>query len=121
MYTISVERTFTASHQLTLPDGAKEPLHSHNWGLVVAVYSEKLNRIGLVMDFEQLKTVVGLAAASLENTQLEETDGFTSMNSSAENMAKYLYEKIVELLPKGVKLKYVRVTETSGCTASYNK
>jgi hypothetical protein len=43
------------------------------------------------------------------------------MNSSAENVVKYLYEKIDELLPRGVKLKHVRVTETPGCTATYNE
>jgi 6-pyruvoyltetrahydropterin/6-carboxytetrahydropterin synthase len=121
LFTISIERTFTASHQLTLPDDSKEPLHSHNWVVVAAVCSEQLDKIGIVMDFEHLKTIVGLAVASLENTQLEETGCFDGMNSSAENVVKYLYEKIDELLPRGVKLKHVRVTETPGCTATYNE
>jgi len=121
LFTISAERTFVASHQLTLPDGSKEPLHSHNWALITAVFSEKLDEMGFVIDFNRLKTVIDQAVAPLENTQLEQTGCFNRMNSSAENVAKYLYEKIVGLLPTGIKLKYVRVTEAPGCTAKYSR
>lgn len=121
MFTISTERTFDASHQLTLPDGSKEPLHSHNWALVVAICCEKLDEMGLVMDFGRLKTIIDQAVVPLENTQLEQTGCFVRMNCSAENVAGYLYEKIAGLLPTGVKLKYVRVTEAPGCTAKYGR
>jgi 6-pyruvoyltetrahydropterin/6-carboxytetrahydropterin synthase len=121
LFTISTERTFVASHQLTLPDGSKESLHSHNWALVAAICSEKLDETGFVMDFNRLKTVIGQAVAPLENTQLEQTNCFSRMNPSAENVAKYLYEKIAGLLPRGIKLKYVCVTEAPGCTAKYSR
>jgi 6-pyruvoyltetrahydropterin/6-carboxytetrahydropterin synthase len=120
LFTISTERAFVASHQLTLPDGSKEPLHSHDWSLVAAVCSEELDEMGLVMDFNLLKTVIDKAVAPLENTQLEQTAYFERINPSAENVAKYLYEKIAGLLPAGIKLKYVCVTEAPGCTAKYS-
>ncbi len=121
MFTISIETTFNASHQLTLPDGSKEPLHSHSWVLVVAVCSQKLNEMGLVMDFGHLKTIIDQTLAVFENVQLEETNCFDRVNASAENVARYLYDKLAELLPSNVELKYVRVTEAPNCTAEYSK
>ena len=121
VFTISIERKFNASHQLTLPDGSKEDLHSHNWILVVAVQRKKLDEMGLVMDFALLKTIIDRTLAPFENTQLEQSGCFDRMNSSAENLAKYLYEKIAGLLPDGVKADYVSITEAPGCTAKYCK
>jgi 6-pyruvoyltetrahydropterin/6-carboxytetrahydropterin synthase len=120
MFTISIETTFNASHQLTLPDGSKEPLHSHNWALIVAVCSEKLNEMGLVMDFCHLKTIINQTLAVFENVQLEDTNCFDRINASAENVARYLYARIKGFLPAGVKLKFVRVTEAPGCNAEYS-
>ena len=121
VFTISIERKFNASHQLTLPDGSKEDLHSHNWILVVAVQRKKLDEMGLVMDFALLKTIIDRTLAPFENTQLEQSGCFDRMNSSAENLAKYLYEKIAGLLPDGVKADSVSITEAPGCTAKYCK
>jgi len=121
VFTISAEKTFNASHQLKMPDGSKEPVHSHDWVVVVTVCSEKLDEMGLVMDFDHLKNIIDQAVESLENTQLEQTGCFAYMNSSAENVARYLYEKVAGLLPTSVKLKCVRVTEAPGCTAEYGR
>ena len=87
----------------------------------MAVRRKKLDEIGLVMDFSQLKTIIDQSLAPFENTKLEQTGCFDRMNSSAENVAKYLYDKISGLLPGNVKLEYVSITEAPGCTATYCK
>ena len=55
MFTISVETSFNASHQLTLPDGSKEQKHCHNWIVIAEVSRAELDSTGLVMDFNKLK------------------------------------------------------------------
>jgi len=119
MFTVSVETKFRASHQLTLPDGSKEPLHRHNWSVTAALSSDKLNSMGLVMDFRRLKAMVDNIVAELGNTPLDKIDYFQRNSSSAENVAKYIYEKLGTRLPKGIKLNHIRVIEEPGCSAKF--
>ena len=121
MFTVSVETDFWASHQLALLTGPKEPLHQHSWLVGVDVSSEKLNRLGVVMDFRQLKAMVDNIVAEFDNFRLEEIDYFQRNSSSAETIAKYIYEKLEVKLPKGLKLEAVRVVEEPGCSAKFVK
>lgn len=121
MFTISVETHFWASHQLTLPDGLKEPLHHHNWAVIVEVGSDKLDDMGLVMDFGQLKTMVDEITSGFDNVQFDSIDYFKRNNPSAENVAKYIFDKLEPQLPKSVKLRSVKVVEEPGCSAKFGK
>ena len=121
MFTINVETQFRASHQLTFSDAPKEPPHNHDWLVTVSVSSNKLNGNGLVMDFRQLKCMVDNIVAELANTSLEQLDYFRQINPSAENVAKYIYEKLTIKLPKSVKLHYIKVVEEPGCSANFSK
>jgi 6-pyruvoyltetrahydropterin/6-carboxytetrahydropterin synthase len=116
-----VETCFWASHQLTLPDGSKEGRHSHNWMVAVDVSSNELNRMGLVMDFRQLKAAVDKIAAEFDNDALEKVFFFQRNNASAENVARYIHEKLEPVLAEGLKLDRVRVTEQAGCTGEFVK
>ncbi len=119
MFTISVETSFWASHQLTLQDGSKEPVHHHNWLVTADVGSDKLNSMAVVMDFQELKAMVDNIAANFNNKALDETGYFQQNYPSAENVAKYIYDKLRTQLPEGVKLRNVRVVEEPGCSAKY--
>jgi len=122
MFTVSVETHFWASHQLTLPDGSKEALHCHNWAVTADVSTgDELNSRGLVMDFRRLKAMVDKTIADFDNIQLEQLDYFQQNNSSAENVAKYIYEKLKPKLPNGLKLNHIRVVEEPGCSAKFGK
>ena len=74
MFTISIEKVFAASHQLALPNGSKEPEHRQNWIVVVAVSTEELDEIGLVMDFNKLSAIVDEVISKFEDKKLEELD-----------------------------------------------
>ncbi len=121
MFTISVETHFWASHQLTLLDGSKEPEHHHNWSVTADVSSDSLNSMGLVMDFGQLKKLLSDIGAEFDNMTLNNTDYFKKNSSSAENVAKYIYEKLRAKLPKAVKIQSVKVVEEPGCAAIFSK
>ena len=121
MFSISVERHFHASHQLTMPDGSKEPIHPHDWIVTATLNSEKLNNMGVVMDFRALQTMIDETVAEFNNKSLESIDYFQQNNPSAENVAKYIYEKLLIGLPEGVKLQSVRVVEEPGCSAVFRE
>ncbi len=119
MLTISVETRFWASHQLTLPDGSKEPVHSHNWIVTAEVGSDRLDKMGLVMDFHRLKAILDDIVAEFDDVKLDSIDYFRPMNSTAESVAIFVFEKLQPKLPNDVKLEAVRVTEEQGCSAKF--
>jgi 6-pyruvoyltetrahydropterin/6-carboxytetrahydropterin synthase len=119
MFKISVETCFRASHQLDLPNGSKEATHSHNWLVTASVSSNKLNAMGVVMDFHRLKETVDKIVAEFDNISLNKTDHFRRNNPSAENVAKYIYKKLKPKLPKELTLRTIKVVEEPGCSAEY--
>ena len=119
MFTISVETHFRASHQLALPDGSKESVHGHNWLVTADVSSETLHPTGIVMDFRQLKAMVDDIVGEFDDAPLDSLDYFQRNNPSAENVAKYIYEKLEPKLPKGIRLQSVNVEEEPGCSAKF--
>ncbi|MBA7626374.1 hypothetical protein ES703_33822 [subsurface metagenome] len=121
MFTISVETYFWASHQLVLPDGSKEPVHHHNWSVAADVSSDKLNSMAVVMNFQKLKAMVDNIVVEFDNTSLNEISYFRQNNPSAENVARYIYEKLRVKLPEGVKLQSIRVVEEPGCAANFSE
>jgi 6-pyruvoyltetrahydropterin/6-carboxytetrahydropterin synthase len=121
MFIISVERRFRASHQLILPDGSKEPVHNHDWVVAAKVGCEKLNNMGVVMNFQKLQAMIDEIVAGFNNKALETVGYFKQNNPSAENVSKYRYEQLRMELPEGVKLQSVRVVEEPGCSATYQE
>jgi len=121
MFTISVETSFWASHQLVLPEGSKETVHHHNWLVSADVSSDRLNSMAVVMDFQELKAMVDDIVSEFDNMALNEISFFRQNNPSAENVAKYIYEKLRAKLPEGVKLQNIRVVEEPGCAANFSE
>jgi len=121
MFTVSVETRFRASHQLIGPSGTKEPAHRHNWLVTADVSSDSVNAMGVVIDFRRLKAAVDNIVAEFDNKSLSRIDHFRRNNPSAENVAKYIYEKLEPKLPKGLKLQSIRVVEEPGCSARFSK
>ena len=121
MFTVSIERHFWASHQLVLGDGSKEPAHNHNWAVIAEVGSTEVDDTGVVIDFCRLEEMVDEVVAEFDNARLEGIDYFRRNNPSAENVARYVYEKLEPGFPEGVKLECVRVVEERGCSAKFSK
>jgi 6-pyruvoyltetrahydropterin/6-carboxytetrahydropterin synthase len=77
--------------------------------------------MGVVMDFKALKAMIDKTVADFDNTALESIGYFQRNNPSAENVAKYIYEKLRIELPEGVKLRDIRVAEELGCSAKFHE
>jgi 6-pyruvoyltetrahydropterin/6-carboxytetrahydropterin synthase len=104
-----------------LPNGSKEPIHKHDWIVTADVGSDKLNSIGIVMNFRKLQAMIDKIIAGFDNTALESISFFQQNNPSAENVARYIYNKLQIELPEGVKLRNVRVVEEPGCSAIFHE
>ena len=121
MFEISVETHFNACHDLLLPDSMTEPSHFHDWVVTADVSSEKLNNIGIVMNFHKLREILDDITSEFSDKNLNEMPYFEEINPSAENVAKYIYEKLEPQLPENVKLEYVSVIEEPLCKAIFRK
>jgi 6-pyruvoyltetrahydropterin/6-carboxytetrahydropterin synthase len=121
VFRITVEKSFNASHQLRLPDGSREKRHSHDWQVRATVAAERLDGMGLVMDFRKLAGMIDEVVRPLAGSELESAGIFANINASAENVAKYIYEGIEPGIEKHVRLESVEVMESPGCWAKYSK
>src|SRR5687767_9226202 len=117
-FDITARREFSAAHQLRLYDGSLEPLHGHNWVVVAAVTAEKLDEIGVVMDFHELERLLDRIVGPLHNSHLNEVEPFKSgLNPSTENVAVHIGRSLQ--LPPQVRVKSVEVWETTANSAIY--
>lgn len=121
MFTISVETHFKASHQIRLRNGSKESSHFHDWVVAVDVGSDMLNKVDVVMNFQKLKQMLDSIVAEFDNASLNDVRYFQQNNPSAENVAKYIFEKLESKLPVSVRLESVKAIEEPGCSAKFSK
>jgi 6-pyruvoyltetrahydropterin/6-carboxytetrahydropterin synthase len=110
-------RRFSASHQLRLYDGSMEPLHGHEWVVKVTAAAQKLDAIGVVMDFHELERRVDKIVGPMHHRHLNELAAFAEVNPTAENVAGHVAAKLE--LPAGVTLVSVEVWETAENSAVY--
>src|SRR4029078_1974164 len=94
MYEGTVEQTFAAGHALREYKGKCENVHGHNYRVQITVEGERLNRIGLLVDFVELKRAVREVVAILDHQFINDLEPFTVINPSAENIAKYFYDQV---------------------------
>src|SRR5947209_287608 len=113
-FDLTTTREFSAAHQLRLYDGSLEPLHGHNWRVKVTVAAERLDAIGVVMDFHDLERRLAAVVAPLHNRHLNDLPPFgpQRLNPTTENVAFHLASALAGELPSGARLVSVEVWET---------
>ncbi|UCE71551.1 MAG: 6-carboxytetrahydropterin synthase QueD [Nitrospiraceae bacterium] len=120
MFELMIETQFSSAHQLRGYKGKCEALHGHNWRVQVTVASDKLNDIGIVVDFHDLRSVTNEVIHSLDHAFLNDVFPFTEINPSSENIAKWIYESIKKKLTvRDCDLSSVTVWENETASATY--
>ncbi|NQT32861.1 MAG: 6-carboxytetrahydropterin synthase QueD [Candidatus Omnitrophica bacterium] len=119
MYTIKVRSKFSSAHNLRGHKGKCEALHGHNWNVEVAVSSAEVDDMGMVLDFTELKKILNETTGDLDHKYLNEIEYFKEVNPTSENIARYVYEKILFKNPD-LKISEVIVWETDTSSASYS-
>ena len=133
MYKVAREIHFCYGHRLLDYSGKCRHLHGHNGKVEIELYSEKLNELGMVRDFEEIKQVVQVwidenldhnmilcrrdpLIAALE--ERKERYYLINENPTAEAISKLIYDYAVsQKLP----VSEVRLWETPKSFASYRK
>ena len=118
MFELSISGHFAAAHFLRNYEGPCKNLHGHTWKVEVAIESEKLNDIGLVVDFRDLKQRLKEILMAIDHVCLNDLAYFQEINPSTENLAKYIYYEFAKVAFPFI-LKRVRVWESETSSVTY--
>ncbi len=123
MFEVTVEAGFSSGHYLRNYRGKCENPHGHNYKVLVTLVGEELDGSGLLLDFKDLKHVLRPVVDRLDHQMINDLEPFTTVNPSAENLAKYFYEQTREQLREmtggRVRVKDCTLYETDTSFARY--
>lgn len=122
MYEVEVHDEFSAAHFLKLYDGSWEKRHGHNWKVSVVMRSQRLDSMGVVVDFEALKPSLKKVLAEFSHISINDHPDFKEgrLNPSTENIARLIHDRLrAALQPTQASIVKVTVWETPDASASY--
>ncbi|MBT2689736.1 6-carboxytetrahydropterin synthase QueD [Bacillus sp. ISL-47] len=113
---VSKEFTFDSAHHLHCYEGKCKNLHGHTYKVIFGI-SGFVDDRGLMIDFGDIKEIwKNDIEVFLDHKYLNET--LPPMNTTAENMVVWIYEKMAESLQNrkdqyiGARVEFVRLYET---------
>ena len=121
IFEVMIERNFSSAHQLRGYKGKCENLHGHNYKIEIYARGRELNNIGLLVDFVELKEAADEVVKYLDHRNINELEPFIEeLNPSAENLARYILERVRLRVGDGRAEVYkVRCFETPTSVATY--
>lgn len=133
MYCVTREIKFCYGHRLLDYAGKCRYLHGHNGTAVITISAEQLDRLGMVMDFSEIKRVVtawiddNLDHRMILHEQdpilptlrsLGEPVHVIDRNPTAENIARLIFDFTQK---QGFPVVEVKLWETDSCYATYRE
>lgn len=131
---VTAEFAFDAAHRIPGHPGKCAYLHGHTYHLEVTVGAERLDALGMVMDFDDLRALVRKTvldrwdhatllwsedplAAAIERVQDEAPERVVRLagNPTAETLTQEAWQAISQSLPPGIRLERVAIRETPAC------
>lgn len=131
MFRVTREFHFCYGHRLLNYDGKCRNLHGHNGTAIVTLTGDKLDSLGMVMDFSQMKRVLQhWIDETIDHKMLLHRDDpvlkylqsknepvvVLDVNPTAENIAKYIFDYAKG---QGFPVTEVTLWETESCCATY--
>ncbi len=120
MYEVSVKSHFSAAHRLVDYNGDCSKVHGHNWEVIVYLRSEKLDAIGIAVDFRQVKKWLNEILGEMDHSNLNEHRVFSRINPTSEALAKFIFDELRQRLAESdADVHRVSVSESPGTSATY--
>lgn len=121
MYEIEVKTAFEAAHFIRGYAGKCARLHGHNWEVIAIVRGEKLDELGMLIDFKILKSELKKVLDEFDHRFLNELEPFTTENPTAENLARQIFNQLAatEIFNGTTKLYGIKVCESPNSSVTY--
>jgi 6-pyruvoyltetrahydropterin/6-carboxytetrahydropterin synthase len=131
MFQVTREIRFCYGHRLLNYDGKCKHLHGHNGRAVITLAADRLDALGMVVDFSTIKRVVsGWIDANLDHRMILHRDDpvlpilkaqgepvfLLDVNPTAENIAKLIFDHVSA---QGFPVIEVKLWETEDSFAVY--
>ncbi len=116
MWRLSVDKKFSAAHQLTNYNGPCENLHGHSWKVQTVVEGSELNESGLVIDFRELKDILKEIHDKFDHKYLND---LFEESPTSEFLSRYIFHYVKERIPACISLVEVSVWESENARATY--
>jgi 6-pyruvoyltetrahydropterin/6-carboxytetrahydropterin synthase len=131
MFRVTREISFCYGHRLLNYDGKCRHLHGHNGRAVLTLEAPQLDRLGMVMDFSEIKRIISTwIDETLDHRMLLHRDDpalpflrqhgepvfVMDVNPTAENIAKVIFD---QARAQGLPVVEVRLWETDTSCATY--
>ncbi len=94
MYEVYVAAQFEAAHRLVGDFGPATRIHGHTYRMEVIVRGERLSSDGTLYDIGELRPAVDELAASLHYRDLDRVPDLAGVNTTAEAVANFCWEKL---------------------------
>ena len=122
MYTVKIITDFSAAHSLRDYPGVCSRVHGHNWKVEVEVSVNKLDKIGMGIDFRDLKKATNDLIEVLDHRNINDIEPFDTVNPTAENISAYFYQGLsAKLNDERTRVKAVTIWETDRACVRYTE
>jgi len=125
MFEVTVEAHFSSGHYLREYHGKCENPHGHNYRVLVTLAGKELESNGLLLDFKILKDILKPVVNYLDHQMINDLEPFTTVNPSAENLAKYFFDetnsRLSDVTKGRVYVKSSTIFETDTSQATYSE
>lgn len=121
-YKMKIVTDFAAAHLLRDYPGKCNRLHGHNWKVEVVVTATVLDRIGMGMDFHDIKVATNRLIGELDHRNLNDIAPFDEINPTAENIAAFIYKGLSnDINDERVRVSSVTLWETERACVMYTE
>lgn len=117
MFTIFKDFSFSAAHAIRGHTRGCQNLHGHNYRVRVHLRAERLDELGMVLDFADLKAMMREIVGPFDHRVINDIPPFDERNTTAELLSQHIYEEVERRLAEQDRVRVARVevweTETS--------
>jgi 6-pyruvoyltetrahydropterin/6-carboxytetrahydropterin synthase len=123
MHTIFKDFTFSAAHAIRGHTRGCENLHGHNYRVLVHLAAERLDELGMVLDFADVKAMMQEILGPFDHRVINDIPPFDERNTTAELFSLYVYEEVERRLGDAgrVRVERVEVWENDTACAIYQR
>ncbi len=117
MHTIFKDFTFSAAHAIRGHTRGCENLHGHNYRVRVHLAAERLDELGMVLDFADVKAMMQEILGPFDHRVINDIPPFDERNTTAELFSLYVYEEVERRLSAAGRVRVARVEVWENDTA----